>query len=455
MFSLSDYQYDLSENAIAQIPSIPADSCSLLCCEKNNRPAINTQEEFDSTYVFQDAQFSAIADFLTPNDVLVFNNTKVIKARVPLHNVRVVNQVWREIQLEKGEIFLLQKLDDHTCECLLTLLKRTRPGIKIYIWNANLSPCSENLTSKEIDCNNTEPEPSTEIVLEITELNERGVIIKMHGCSVDDFFMNFGHLPLPPYIHTTEEKEQYYQTVFALQEGSVAAPTASLHFTNQLLETIEKKGVTLDYVTLHVWLGTFKPVETPDIRDYKIHAEQIWLSSDVFSRIASYKQDGKRIIAVGTTVARTLESLPYVWKMLKNNNDFSKKTVDFWNNMTEDISLEQAKGYILSCDEACLEYNTSENAFWCDNSSKIFVEKSDMQATTQLQITTQIFIYPWFRWRIVESLITNFHVPWSSLLMLVASAMWYENMQTAYKYALDREYRFLSFGDAMWIKQLL
>ncbi len=443
MFALSDYEYSLTEDTITQFPAIPADTCKFLLCKKDSSVSMDknsdeTNPQSDSSYTFHDAQFSDIADLLRSNDVLIFNNTKVIKARVPLENVRVVNQVWREIQLEKWEVFLLQKIDNQTCECLVTLLKRTRPGIKIYIQPANLSI----------------PKKSFQIVLEITELNERGVIIKIQGCTVDDFFTNFGHLPLPPYIHTTEEKEQYNQTVFALQEWSVAAPTASLHFTNQLLETIEKKGVTLDYVTLHVWLGTFKPVETPDIRNYQIHAEQIWLSPDVFTRIASYKESGKRIIGVGTTVARTLESLPYIWKLLKNKNDFSLETVDFWNATTQDISHDQAKQYIIECSEGVSEDDALDNLPKYDNTTKIYVEKTDIQESSQLQITTKIFIYPWFHWRIIESLVTNFHVPWSSLLMLVASAMWYDNMQKAYEHALFHGYWFLSFGDAMWIQEI-
>lgn len=548
MFSLSDYQYNLPDSHIAQFPAIPADSCKLLLCEKKNKDNMTlvtdtsdrkitvsstidgsntvdgdnnignkrTLNDKHISYSFSDYQFSDIHDMLTSRDVLFLNNTRVVKARVPLYNVRVVTQVWREVSLDHGEIFFLQKIDTHTCECLVSLLKRTRPWMKIFVpvqwvsplwgeWdftldeegnngdlshfsdlsmegvaknNNDLSVLSDNVVKPATKNNNDLPtssdnvvkfatknnndlpistalkpidnEWSDEIVLTITELNERWVIIDIAGATVEEFFSQYGHLPLPPYIQTDEQKEQHYQTVFALQEWSVAAPTAALHFTRSLLEKVEQKWVSVDYVTLHVWLGTFKPVDTPDIRDYHIHAEEIRLSSELFTAIATYKQQGKRIVGVGTTVARTLETLPYVWKLLRDSSleernssgiaissEASLETIVFREEVIRDISLEQAKEYILNREEV-----------------QRFFSWSSPLSSQPIHIVTKIFIYPWFQWRIVDSLITNFHVPWSSLLMLVASAMWYDNMVDAYKYALSHEYRFLSFGDAMWVKQV-
>lgn len=424
MFTLSNYQYNLPEEKIAQFPVIPRDACKLLVCEKNQE---------NNTYSFFDQQFSDIAGDLTENDVLFFNNTNVIKARVPLTNVRVVTHVWREVVLENAEFFLLQKIDDMHCECLVSLLKRTRVGMKIYPKNNN-------------DLSN--------ILLEIVELNDRGVVIRMSGISVDEFFWNNGQLPLPPYITTSDEerkkKEANYQTVFAHNEGqelfgSVAAPTAALHFTNELLQTVQEQGVGVEYVRLHVWLGTFKPIDTADIRDYHIHTEDLRLSPDIFTKLAIYKQQGKRVIAVGTTVARTIESLPHIRKILKNNNDLPKNilesqdVVQFRDTMTQKISLEQAEEYIPQC----------HMSVWASSATP-----STTTTVSSLHVATKIFIYPGFQWRIVGSLITNFHVPGSSLLTLVASAMGFENMKMAYEYALSHDYRFLSFGDAMRIKEL-
>lgn len=429
MFLLKEYTYDLPENKIAQFPAVPADSCKLLVCENNG--------EEPWKYVFVDKQFSDIASDLTENDVLFFNDTKVVKARVPLTNIRVVTHVWREVFLDQAEIFLLQKIDETHCECLVTLLKRTRPGMKIYIKNNN-------------DLSN--------VVLEIIELNERGVILKFDWITVDQFFNSYWHLPLPPYIQTDQQKEQFYQTVFAKQSWSVAAPTASLHRTDELLQKVQANWTEVVYITLHVWLWTFKPIDTQDIRDYQIHSEEVWLNTIVFEQVAHYKQKGKNIIAVGTTVARTLETLPYLRTLLEDKTPFSQEVIAFWNSVVEWISTEKAREYVDTLISEKADHQNWE--YWDKNTQKnLWNTASDRQQTIEnhhfIHFSTRIYIYPGFPRKLVDSLITNFHVPWSSLMCLVGAAMGFENMKMAYEYALSGDYRFLSFGDAMRIKKLL
>lgn len=413
MYTLADYDYILPEHLIAHAPVEPADSARLLVLGNNNSSENNSIEihsnwvnQVAENHCFNNRYVSDLPNLLPANTAIFLNNTRVVQARVPLHSVRVITKQGREVTLEYAEIFFLQKKDDYTCEALITLLKRNRPGTVIYI--------TEGITAT------------------ITQLTDKWVILQLSWITVDEFLHTYGKMPLPPYIPTTPETEEKYQTVFAAHNGSVAAPTASLHLTSNLLKTLADRWILQEYVTLHVGLWTFKPVDTSDIRDYQIHEETIVLEKKVFQTIAEYIQQGKNIMAIWTTVARTLETLPYVWKYIQVHSlpdfleSFSADTQEIWNNLTRDISLSQAEKYISYL--------------------------ADIDAD-HIEIYTKIFIYPWFQRRVVDMLMTNFHLPSSTLLMLVASFVGYEKMQEIYKYAIQQRYRFYSFGDAMLLQR--
>jgi len=247
---------------------------------------------------------------------------------------------------------------------------------------------------------------------------------------IEDILEKYWIMPLPPYIQYSKDKEKPYQPIFAQKPWSVAAPTASLHFTENLLNKLKEKWCKFEYTTLHIWLGTFKKVDTQDITKYDIHSETVQINLDIFEKIAKYKLNKKPTIAVWTTVTRTLESLPYLWKYLKNKNlisNFSKSTINFWDKLTENI--ENEKKYIFDVKEIASNWNKN-----C------------------LYFKTKLYIYPWFNFKIIDQLITNFHLPKSSLLMLVAAFMGYENMIKTYQYAIKKKYKFFSFWDAMWIR---
>ncbi len=232
----------------------------------------------------------------------------------------------------------------------------------------------------------------------------------------------YGTLPLPPYIEYKKEKEKDYQTSFAKTDGSVAAPTASLHFTRELLEKIQNP---IEYLTLHVWLGTFKWIQTPDIRDYNIHAEQVEISLDIFEKIYKIREHNQKIVAVGTTATRTLESLPYLWK--KINRDIRKnidaKTCKYWDSLIETI---QSKDWINSI--------VVDFELWI------------------LSFKTSIYITPGYEFLIIDDLITNFHLSESSLLVLVSAFLGHKHTKNIYTHAIDHWYRFYSFWDGMYIR---
>lgn len=389
MYKLSDYQYELPESLIAQEPANPVDHSRLLV------------PDADGTS-FHDYHFYDILTLLSPKDVLFFNDTKVIKARVPVHNilVEIPHHPSASRVVEDGEIFFLEMVDEYRFEWLVTLTKRVRK------WSV--------LHFRE------------DIRLVVEDLTDKGVLFHLEGAYVFAFFEMYGQMPLPPYIAHAAEKEKHYQTIFAQELGSVAAPTASLHFTHDLLQSLSAQHIRFHYLTLHVWLWTFKPVDTDDIRSYHIHEETIIIDEEIFNAVAKEKQASNNVIAVGTTVARTLETLPYLYKAMKKTWD------EYFDTITSAITQEQVTTYILS---------------WKEEGRKIICQ-------------TRIFIYPGlpddqsgFKWRIVDGLITNFHLPWSTLLMLVASFVGYETMMKIYAHAIDQQYRFFSFGDAMLLRR--
>ncbi len=338
---LTDYDYQLPEELIAQVPIYPRDTSRLLVINK-------------STAAIEHRTFKNIIEYLNHGDVLVINDTKVIPAR--LYGKRVPSG-------GKAEILLLQPKNKDTWEALVRPGRRLRLGAKIEFGDGQLTA-------------------------EITgELPEGRRLVKFSFTEDFDTLVDtLGEMPLPPYIKEKLEDANRYQTVYAEERGSAAAPTAGLHFTPELLYAIEQKGVIIAKLTLHVGIGTFRPVQTEFITDHHMHSEYYHVDEKTANILNSARRQNKRIIAVGTTSVRALESLP------------------------------QEAGQ--------------------------FVEASGL---------TDIFIYPGYQFKAIDALITNFHLPKSSLLMLVSALVGREQILQAYKIAVAERYRFFSFGDAMLI----
>ena len=395
IYNLNAYDYPLPEKLITQKPANPPDNCKLLIVEKLNPLSL------------KDEIFKNIPNYLSWNEIFFFNNTKVIKARIYLNNqnLKLINRNWNISTIKDWEILFLDKIDDNTFKAIV------RPWKKFKVWNKLIF--------------------DDKVILKIIDYIPEWRIIKS-SIPIQELFKLYWHLPLPPYIKFEEEKEKYYQSIFALKPGSIAAPTASLHFTPTLIQKIKNKGCKFEYTTLHVWLGTFKKVDVENITKYNIHEEIAEINTQLFEKIAKYKLNKNPIIAVGTTVTRTLESLPYLWKYLKINNilenlNLSEKTIQFWNDLTKDITNKDS---IIKFSPNLLKTYPSLDF---------------------LTFKTKLYIYPWFTFKIIDQLITNFHLPKSSLLMLVAAFMGYENMKKTYQYAIEKKYKFFSFWDAMRI----
>jgi len=342
---LSEFDYNLPKQLIAQTPIEPRDHSRLLI--------LDPQKE-----QIKEARFFNIIDELWENDVLVLNKTKVINAR--LHFNLESWKIW--------EILLHKQLWENTWDCLVY------PGKKLKPW-------------KEIEFKIN----SNKLILtaKIKEISEKWRIIEFDkwGLEFLELIDKIWEIPLPPYIKEKLDNSDRYQTIWAEKEGSAAAPTASLHFTPELLEKLENAWVKIEKVLLHVGLGTFMPVSTDNIKDHKMHWEYIELEEDVAKRLNRYKKEKKRIIAVWTTAIRVLES------MTDEN-----WIIHSWNKETE------------------------------------------------------IFIYPGYKWKFVDAIITNFHLPKSTLLMLVSSFAWKDFIKKAYNYAIENKFSFFSFWDAMFIK---
>lgn len=348
----SNYYYDLPENLIAQTPIEPRDSSRLLVCEKDCR--------------FKDLIFKDIVDLLNEGDVLVVNTSKVIPAR--LFGEKINKD--KSIKGAKLEIVLLEKdlslNDGEYWKAIVRPGKKALPGVSFSIGNGKM-------------------------IATVTDVEENGNrLIKFdYDKSKGDFYAlldEIGTMPLPPYITKKLDDSSRYQTVYADMKGSAAAPTAGLHFTNELLEKIKAKGVKVVPVILHVGLGTFRPVKADNIDDHVMHSEYYIIPEETANVINNARSLGKRIIGVGTTSCRTLEG-----SFLKNG-------------------------------KVCADADY-----------------------------TNIFIYPGKKLNVIDALITNFHLPESTLIMLICAFYGYENTMKAYKHAVDSEYRFFSFGDAMFI----
>lgn len=338
-YTKRDFYYDLPEERIAQTPAEPRDSSRLLVYNRADKS-------------ITDRVFSNITDYLQKGDLLVVNNTRVIPARM-------------YAKTQHGgvvELLLLKRHDLKVWEALMRPGKKGKIGTKMTVSN------ELSFTVKDI-----------------TETGERIVEFEYEG-AFEDVLSRVGTMPLPPYIKKKLENQERYNTVYSKINGSAAAPTAGLHFTDELLQKLQDKGVEKAEVLLHVGLGTFRPVSEEIITDHKMHAEYYEISEEAAEKINRAKREGRRVIAVGTTSVRTLES------------------------------VADENGFVKAC---------SGN--------------------------TEIFLYPPYKMKCVDALITNFHLPESTLIMLVACLTGREEILSVYDYAVKNEYRFFSFGDAMFI----
>ncbi|MEM9906828.1 MAG: tRNA preQ1(34) S-adenosylmethionine ribosyltransferase-isomerase QueA [Cyanobacteria bacterium P01_D01_bin.44] len=343
---LSAYQYDLPEALIAQNPAVPRDSARLLVV--------------DSTSSHQHSQFRNLPGFLCPGDLLILNNTRVIPAR--LYGMKPSGA--------KIEVLLLEPQKDGAWLALVKPGRRLKSGSCIYF-----GPDIDN--------------PLLIADVEACDRDTGGRLLRFHSPSGEPFetvLTQLGEIPLPPYITQSQSTPDQYQTVYAEQPGAVAAPTAGLHFTPEVFGQLHAKGVKTAFVTLHVGLGTFRPVEVEDITSHEMHAEWVQVPAATADLIAKTKASGGRVIAVGTTTVRTLEGLA--------------------------SQLGQVQPYTGNIN---------------------------------------LFIYPGYEWKVVDGLITNFHLPGSSLLMLVSALIGRERLMQLYEEAVNQTYRFYSFGDAMII----
>ena len=350
--SLSQYHYELPSKLIAQTPAVPRDSSRLL--------VVNSQ----TTYVH--SVFRDLAEWLLPGDLIVLNNTRVIPARL----------YGQKVGGASVEILLLEEIKSNYWLALVKPGKRFKLGTEI-IFTKNSLDESEYLKATVID--RDEATGGRILQFKIPE-----------GQTFWSMLDRLGEMPLPPYITSRVSETEQYQTVFAREKGAVAAPTAGLHFTDELFAKLKNKGIEIAYITLHVGVGTFRPVETEKITEHNMHHEWIEVNSETVAKIKAAKARGGRIIAVGTTVVRALEGAA-------RHSPVSAEI------------LPPFRG------------------------------------------KTNLFIYPGYQWQIVDSLITNFHLPGSSLLMLVSALTGRERLLNLYQEAIADNYRFYSFGDAMLI----
>jgi len=433
LLKLSAYDYELPKNKIAQQPHNPADECKMLYCKvKGNRLEM------------EDLIFKDILNLLSENDVLFFNNSKVVKARIwgQKSNQKrseegkydkddvffyFENEKWDKIECKNCEILFLKKVDfklsdvksGNVFEALV------RPWKKFKIWRKIFVKKWEEF-----------------FVFKVIDFTKEGRLIAYLGD--EDLFEILDKLwkmPLPPYVEYKKEKEKSYQPVFAEKSWSVAAPTASLHFTKELLDSLEKKWVQKLYSTLHIWLGTFKTVDVENIQDYNIHSETVQIPIDIFKNIWKLKKEWKNLIAVWTTATRIIESLPYLYYEVRRVEKRSEELRRGQERQVADL------GYVFDeyFEELVKNIELEE--------VKKFISWEIQISNWIISFETKLYIYPWFKYKLVDKLVTNFHLPKSSLLMLVAAFMWYENMMKAYEHAIGSDYKFFSFWDAMFIER--
>ncbi len=335
----SDFYYDLPQELIAQTPIEPRDMSRLMVIDKN-------------TGEVEHKIFKDLTDYLRPGDCLILNDTRVIPARI------------YGVKKETGavvEFLLLKQSENNVWECLCKPGKRAKIGTE-FVFGDGIVECE---------------------VIDVTGDGNRKVQFKCDSKEIYNILDKIGKMPLPPYITEELKNGELYQTVYSKELGSAAAPTAGLHFTKEMLKEIENKGIKIGYVTLHVGLGTFRPVKVDDVTKHKMHSEHYHISKETADLINDTKANGGRVISVGTTSTRTLES--------------------------------------VATKHGCI----------CEDEDD-----------------TSIFIYPGYEFKCIDGLVTNFHLPESTLIMLISAFAGYDNVMNAYKIAVDEKYRFFSFGDA-------
>lgn len=338
----SDFYYDLPAELIAQTPIEPRNASRLMVLDRLSGK-------------IEHKIFSQLEEFLNEGDCLILNDTRVIPARI------------YGVKKETGavvEFLLLNQNENNVWECLCKPGKRAKIGTE-FIFGDGL-----------VDCE----------VVDIAEDGNRKIRFNCDSKEIYNILDKIGKMPLPPYITQELKNGERYQTVYSRELGSAAAPTAGLHFTKEMLDDLKNKGIKIGYVTLHVGLGTFRPVKVDDVTKHKMHTEHYHISKETADLINETKRNGKRVISVGTTSTRTLESV------------------------------------------------ATKNGCICEDEDD-----------------TSIFIYPGYEFKCIDGLITNFHLPESTLIMLVSAFAGYDNTMNAYKTAVDEKYRFFSFGDAMLI----
>ena len=338
---VSDFNYNLPKELIAQVPIKDRDQSRLMVLDRKNK-------------TIEHKIFKDIIDYLEPGDCLVRNNTKVIPAR--LYGVK-------EETGANVEFLLLKRVEGDIWEVMVKPGKKLMPGVKVSFGNGILKA----------------------EILEKLDDGNRKVKFEYNGI-FNEILNEIGLMPLPPYIHEKLKEKDRYQTVYAKYEGSAAAPTAGLHFTDELFEKLKEKGVEVANVTLHVGIGTFRPVKVENIEEHDMHSEHFYIKAEDAEKINKAKKGGHRVIAVGTTSCRVLESVA-----------------------NEDGLVKEVEG------------------------------------------DTSIFIYPGYKFKCLDALITNFHLPESTLIMLVSALAGKDFIMQAYEEAVKEQYKFFSFGDAMFI----
>ena len=401
---VKDFDYELPEELIAQDPLLDRSSSRLLVLDKESGELSHRH-------------FTDILEYLSPGDCLVINDTKVIPARL---------LGLKEDTGAHVEILLLTRKTGDIWECLVRPGKKLKKGARAVFGDGSLK---------------------AEILDTVNEGN-RLVRFEYEGI-FEEVLDRLGEMPLPPYItHKLKDKDRY-QTVYAKHEGSAAAPTAGLHFTKELLETIENRGINIARVTLHVGLGTFRPVKASTIEEHHMHSEFYIVTEETAELINRTMAEGHKVIAVGTTSTRTLESSavlnPEYIRLCREMgiDDADCRSDDVLKcGSTQDDPIRNVIDASASSD------SLAKKRFITDKTGKI-VTKYILKANSGW---TGIFIYPGYEWRIIDELITNFHLPQSTLIMLVSALCGRQKILKAYREAVKERYRFFSFGDAMLIK---
>lgn len=392
-YSLAAYAYDLPESHIAQVPVQPPESARLMSVSL-----------LGDTIGHGD--FFSFPQLILPGTLMFLNDTEVLPARIS-RTFSIEHH--GKIRERSGEILYLNACESTTGES----------GYECFdamVYPGDSFPIGAIVTLGEY-------------IFRVAEITYQGRAFEMlSGNRVLDMLLEYGAYPIPPYIEPSQEAQAQYQTVFAKNPGSLAAPTASLHFSESLLERCSaESGASLMYGTLHVGIGTFKIINQDDIRNHTMHAEAMLISGSVLESIAQAKLMGRPVLAVGTTMVRYLESLLYIWPSLEKDCDISPASRSWWQNQSREYTLKNGEIYARS---------------------ELFSVRSPFRDGIATAETT-IFIYPGYQFGIVDEIVTNFHLPNSTLMPMIAAFAGIERLKNAYEIAKLEDYRFYSFGDGM------